>query len=112
MSLFAVSEYLDVESLWSNNQIETLNLEYKRQISTNEVAKDVSSFANAEGGVIVYGMDEDQGRAKQSSGIDKGQNSERIQQIVSSSTAPEVPMTETRFTTQRSDLTAANPDPL
>jgi len=43
--------------------------------------------------IIIYGIEEDQGRAAQSSGMDKGQNSEKIQQIVSSSTAPEVPMT-------------------
>jgi len=44
-------------------------------------------------GIIIYGINEDQGRAISSSGIDKGQNSERIQQIVSSTTAPEVPIT-------------------
>src|SRR3972149_3451268 len=93
MSLFAISKYQEIESLWTHSQIETLNLEYKSQISPNEVAKDVSSLANAEGGIIIYGIEEDLGRAIQSSGIVKGQNSERIQQIVSSSTAPEVPMT-------------------
>ena len=93
MSLFAISEFQDLESLWTNNQIETPNLEYKSQISPGEVAKDISSFANAEGGIVIYGIEEDQGRAQQSTGIDRGQNSERIQQIVSSSTAPEVPMT-------------------
>lgn len=93
MSIFTISKYEDLESFWTNNRIETLNLEYKSQISTNEVAKDISSFANSEGGIIIYGIEEDQGRAAQSSGMDKGQNSEKIQQIVSSSTAPEVPMT-------------------
>ncbi len=93
MSLFAISKLQELESLWNNNQIETLNLEYKSQICPSEVAKDISSFANAEGGIIIYGIEEDLGRAKQSTGIDKGLNSEKIQQIVSSSTAPEVPMT-------------------
>lgn len=93
MSLFTVSNFQNLESLWVPGQIETLNLEYKSLISANEVAKDISSFANAEGGIIIYGIDEDQGRAQQSTGIETGQNSERIQQIVSSSTAPEVPMT-------------------
>jgi len=95
MSIFTISKYENLESLWTNNQIETLNLEYKSQITTNakEVAKDISSFANSEGGIIIYGIEEDEGRATESSGIDKGQNSEKIQQIISTHTAPEVPMT-------------------
>jgi len=48
MSIFTISKYEDLESFWTNNRIETLNLEYKSQISTNEVAKDISSFANSE----------------------------------------------------------------
>jgi len=93
MNLFSMSTFKEIESLWVSNQIETVSLEYKSQITSNEVAKDISSFANSEGGVVIYGIDEENGRAKQSTGIDVSQNSERIQQIISSSTAPEVPIT-------------------
>lgn len=95
MSLFEISSFQGIESLWNNNQMETLNLEFKQTITSRseEVAKDISSFANAEGGVIIYGVSETDGRAIKSTGIKTGKNSERIQQIVSSSTAPEVPMT-------------------
>ncbi|MFY9299921.1 MAG: ATP-binding protein [Candidatus Nitrosotenuis sp.] len=92
--IFEISNYEDIANLWKNNQSETLNLEYKKEISSDpkEVAKDISSFANAEGGIIIYGVEEENGRAKSSIGIEIGQNSERIQQIISSSTAPMVPI--------------------
>ena len=88
--IFEISNYADIESLWNNNQPETLNLEFKKELTSDnkEVAKDISSFANSEGGVIIYGLEEENGRAKTSLGIPIGQSSERIQQIVSSSIAP------------------------
>lgn len=93
LSLFAISKFEDVEFLWKNNRPETLNLEFKGLIDANEVAKDVSSFANGEGGVIIYGVEESKGRAIQSNGIPIRQNSEQVQQIISSSTGPQIPMT-------------------
>lgn len=86
--------YAEIESLWDNGQKETLNLEYKADVSLNsdEIAKDISSFANSEGGVIIYGLSEDstKGTAIKSSGIVLKKKDERIQQIVSSSIAPEL----------------------
>jgi hypothetical protein len=93
MSLYAISSYAEIEFLWKNNRPETMSLEFKKVIDAEEVAKDVSSFANADGGIIIYGVEESKGRAVKSDGIVSGQNSERIQQIVTSSTAPGVPMT-------------------
>lgn len=92
--IFSISSYDHISSLWQHNQNETLNLEFKRELSSNssEIAKDVSSFANAEGGIIIYGMDEENGKAVESNGVETGQNSERIQQIISSSTSPNVPL--------------------
>lgn len=94
VSIFAISTYDDIADLWKSHQNETLNLEFKKDISTDskEIAKDISSFANAEGGVIVYGINEENGKAVKSNGIPIGQNSERIQQIISSSTSPTVPI--------------------
>jgi len=93
-NIFTISLYEDISSLWQNNQNETLNLEFKSEVSSDskEIAKDVSSFANAEGGIIIYGISEDNGKAVEGDGIDIGQNSERIQQIISSSTSPNVPL--------------------
>ena len=93
-NIFQIAKYDDVAFLWKNRQTETLNLEYKKEITmdSKEIAKDISSFTNAEGGVIIYGLDEDNGRAVESNGIKIGQNSERIQQIISSNTAPVVPI--------------------
>jgi hypothetical protein len=95
MNFFSISTYEDIEKLWSNNQIETMNIEFKKEIISDnrEISKDISSFANSEGGVIIYGISEDHGRAIASNGILINQNSEKIQQIISSSTSPQIPMT-------------------
>jgi len=94
VSLFSISKYEDIERLWTTNQTETMSLEFKQEIGSDnkEIAKDISAFANSEGGVIIYGITENNGRAIQSNGIPITNNSERIQQIISSSTMPEVPM--------------------
>lgn len=91
--LFNISTYDQIKSLWTNAQRETIKLEFKSEISStnDEIAKDISSFANAEGGIIIYGIKEDTGRAVYSEGIliQKGRiNSDRIQHIVSSSISP------------------------
>lgn len=92
--IFSISEYSDIELLWETNQTETLNLEFKKEVSTDskEIAKDVSSFANAEGGVIIYGLEESNGKAIKSVGMQISKNSEKIQQIISSSTSPVIPI--------------------
>jgi hypothetical protein len=57
-------EYL--ESLIKNKTEENLNLDYKasdslkrNDKSTSEISKDVSAFANSDGGIIIYGINED-----------------------------------------------------
>ena len=88
--LFNISTYEQIKSLWLNGQGETHNLEFKEEISkkSSEIAKDISSFANASGGIIIYGIKEDNGKAVRSDGVIIKNNSERIQQIVSSSIEP------------------------
>lgn len=53
----------DIEQIISTKQSENNRLEYKREESlegqTSEIAKDLSSFANAYGGNIIYGIDND-----------------------------------------------------
>jgi hypothetical protein len=56
-----------LESLIRNKTEENLNLDYKasgslkrNDKSTSELSKDVSAFANSDGGIIIYGIKEDQ----------------------------------------------------
>ncbi len=64
---FSKEEYTeqDINNLISNKAEEAINLEFKSSDSLGtqeqkkkELAKDVSSFANSEGGIIVYGIRE------------------------------------------------------
>lgn len=48
-----------LESLIKNRIEENIHLDYKEQLGSNaEIAKDFSSFANSDGGNIIYGMQE------------------------------------------------------
>lgn len=54
----------DLNALINNEVQESINLDYKdsRALSKkkrNEIAKDVSAFANSDGGVIIYGISEE-----------------------------------------------------
>lgn len=86
-----IESYEDIENLWENRIEESTRLEFKREIDTNnkEIAKDISAMANAEGGFIIYGLEEDNGRAKFSSGMVKKRGSaERLQQVIESHIHP------------------------
>lgn len=57
----------DLESMISGQFQESLHLEYKSSMAVSksdknraELAKDVSSFANSDGGIIVYGIEEEE----------------------------------------------------
>lgn len=67
MEFFTKEEYTyeDIESLIDNGAEESLNLEFKeaRALSKDdkykaEITKDVSAFANSDGGIIIYGIQE------------------------------------------------------
>lgn len=61
----AEQDYADVRAFLQQRIGENLTLDYKRELSTNsnrdraELCKDVSALANSQGGMIVYGVDED-----------------------------------------------------
>ena len=55
----------DIDNYISSQAEETINLDFKRGDALriddkikNEIAKDVSAFANSDGGIIVYGIEE------------------------------------------------------
>ncbi|MBW4598014.1 MAG: ATP-binding protein [Brasilonema angustatum HA4187-MV1] len=70
----------DIESLISNGVPETRTLEYKEKLSGNsdedkkEFLADISSFANASGGDIVYGIQEQRSSDNKTTGIPEAAN--------------------------------------
>lgn len=55
--------FQDIQELVNNKDPEILNLDYKREVKPNDdgkkdLAKDVSAFANTEGGWLIIGVDE------------------------------------------------------
>lgn len=61
--MLKLSTKADLHSLFTNAVAESATLEYKAspavdQKNKDEIAKDISAMANAEGGQIVYGMTE------------------------------------------------------
>ena len=85
-----ITTFANIKALWENRCRETLNLEFKSDVTTqaDDIAKDISSFANSEGGIIIYGVDEESEVARTSNGIDSKSEAVRIEQIVSSSISP------------------------
>lgn len=81
----------DIRLLIKNQAEESVFLEFKAADalkhsteSKKEIAKDVSSFANSEGGVIVYGILEEDHVAKELSYIDGAKfTKESLEQIIS-----------------------------
>ncbi len=70
----------DIDSLIANKTQESFNLEFKSaralkdlSKSSTEFTKDISSFANSAGGIIIYGIEEDDHVAQSKSYIDGSQ---------------------------------------
>jgi len=89
----------DLENLIINKVEENLNLEYKDGRALNdvkEIAKDVSAFANAAGGVIIYGIKEfDEANKKhlpeKITPIDrKSFSKEWLEQVINSNISPKI----------------------
>lgn len=82
----------DLDDILATNTEENLNLEFKGAESLkktdgakNEISKDVSSFANADGGIIVYGISEKDHIADSYDFIDGNDfTKEQLEQIIHS----------------------------
>ena len=69
-------ELTDLEQLQSNAVLEGKTIEYKKQLPTNsdadrkEFLADISSFANASGGDLIFGITEENGSPKSINGVE------------------------------------------
>jgi hypothetical protein len=88
----------DLLNLITNAVQENLNLDYKRKESLentdqrkNEIGKDVSAFANSDGGTIVYGMEENRHLPVRLNGVDATVTTrEWIEQVINSKIRPRI----------------------
>lgn len=97
---FSLVEENDLLELISRQESEGKSLEFKRDIIGNsdsakkEFLHDISSFANASGGFIIYGMEEIQGSASGLPGISEinpDQEILRLENIIRSCIDPRIP---------------------
>lgn len=90
-----------IKSYIENKIEENLNLDYKASGSlqktdnkTNEISKDISAFANSDGGIIIYGVKEDQINRHLPDSIDpisrKEISKEWLEQIIQSKIRPRI----------------------
>lgn len=88
----------DIESLIKNQVQESLNLDYKRTKSLenndhnkNEISKDVSAFANSDGGTIIYGViEKNHIPEKIDEGVDVKGKREWLEQVINSRIKPRI----------------------
>lgn len=86
----------DIENILENETEESTYLEFKsagsigtNDSAKNEMGKDISGFANADGGVLIYGIREENHVAKELSPIDGDIfTKERIEQILNKRATP------------------------
>lgn len=91
-SFFEKEEYevSDLQSLIDNQIEESIHLDFKagdalskQPLKKKELSKDIASFANSDGGIIVYGLDEENHVAKSFSFIDGNEfTKEWLEQII------------------------------
>src|SRR5687767_15188252 len=88
----------DIESLVRNQLPESIHLDYKASPALDpkkrdEIAKDVSAFANSGGGLLVYGVEEDKNShlpVRIDVGVDPKWNREWLEQIITSNISPRI----------------------
>lgn len=88
----------DIESLVRNQVPESIHLDYKANPALDpkkrdEIAKDVSAFANSDGGLLVYGVEEDKVShlpLQIDAGVDPKWNREWLEQVITSNISPRI----------------------
>lgn len=84
----------DIQRLIDNHQTESIILEFKQELGkdTKEIAKDISAMANSEGGIIIYGLIEDETGAAKSINWLNAQDKipEKIEEVISATITPRV----------------------
>jgi predicted HTH transcriptional regulator len=84
--------YDDIQELSHEKIDESLILDYKQELNDTSIIKQVTAFSNTNGGYLVYGIAETGkgGHPDSINGIDKGTNTERLEQIILSNIVPRV----------------------
>lgn len=87
----------DIDKLIADEIQEDLHLDYKQSPALdpnkkNEIAKDVSAFANSDGGLLIYGIVESNNLpVSKDGGVDHTKFSrERLEQIISANITPRI----------------------
>jgi len=89
--MIKVSSFEDVMSLISAQIEEGLTLDYKRDLNSNrEIAKDMSAFANTEGGTLIYGISSKDRIPTALSWIEGDSIEEKIQNIAATAIYPKI----------------------
>ncbi|MDM1410713.1 ATP-binding protein [Myroides odoratimimus] len=101
MELHKLEEYdwEFVNSLIKNNIEESINIDFKSADALSkvdskkkEISKDVSAFANSNGGIIIYGIDEIDHKASSISFVDGNEfTKEWLEQVISSTIQRNIP---------------------
>src|SRR5690606_1312443 len=89
---------LTIENIIKNNLEESINIEFKssgalskQESVKKEISKDVSAFANSDGGIIIYGIEENKHVASKLSFIDGNIfTKEWIENIIISTIQPKI----------------------
>jgi len=89
----------DIQKLIDNQIEESIHLEYKQSDAfgktdgkRKEIAKDVSSFANSDGGIIIYGLTEQNHKAESLSFINGNEfTKEWLEQTIQSNVQRNIP---------------------
>lgn len=89
--MILIKEIQDIQNLINGKIKESLTLEYKKEIGKNEeIAKDISAFANTSGGVIIYGVEEKDGIPVSFNWIESKGIKERIENVLLSKILPKL----------------------
>ena len=93
-----IESHSDVEWLVDTRVQESVDIEYKSQLygpddsSRREMLRDIASMANASGGLILVGIEEDgEGLPLQATGVEPGNHAERIVDSLVKTRFEEVP---------------------